>query len=386
MPTPPHGTLLLAHHALLSLCCTVLSGPAPAAPALSNPALAALSESASAPAGAACADVSGRLASTLELRLDNDLFGVGKQDQGYSDGVLVTATSGALSDIEAPSAHSCHWVATRWLARRLRAIGPDQSDRQHLSVSFTHAIFTPSARSQTALIAKDRPYAAALLLGLGYNARSGARLQASRMQVGIVGPSARGKNAQNATHKVIGDGPFLGWNNQLGDEGVFQLGHERLRRHVLNDPRQREGGWRRDGISRWGVSLGNLDSHLEIGGEMRMGRRLPDDFGTSPVRPLGLHLPSGTGVSAMTPADAWNAHGFISTQVRWVLRDISLDGNTFKSSHRVHKRSIVAQVGYGMAMTYGQWQVVIARYHRTREFRGQKELPIFGSISVSHPF
>ena len=88
----------------------------------------------------------------------------------------------------------------------------------------------------------------------------------------------------------------------------------------------------------------------------------------------------------MTTNEVVDAHGFFSAQARWVLRDITLDGNTFKSSHRVHKRSIVAQVGYGMAMTYGQWKVMLRRYHRTREFRGQKQLPIFGSISVSHPF
>ena len=87
------------------------------------------------------------------------------------------------------------------------------------------------------------------------------------------------------------------------------------------------------------------------------------------------------------PADAgFRAHGFARVEARWVMRDISLDGNTFKRSHRVDKQPLVAEFGYGLAMTHGAWKVVIARYHRTREFRGQKERPIFGSISVSRAF
>ena len=44
-----------------------------------------------------------------------------------------------------------------------------------------------------------------------------------------------------------------------------------------------------------------------------------------------------------------------------VLHDITLDGNTFKSSHSVDKRPFVADVGYGIAMTQGNWRIAIAR-------------------------
>jgi lipid A 3-O-deacylase len=87
-----------------------------------------------------------------------------------------------------------------------------------------------------------------------------------------------------------------------------------------------------------------------------------------------------------TAAGNWNGHLFVALDARWVLHDITLDGNTFKSSHSVDKRSLVADVGYGVAMTHGNWRIAIARYHRTREFRGQDEIPVYGTITVGRKF
>ncbi|KAG0752523.1 hypothetical protein G6F63_016623 [Rhizopus arrhizus] len=74
---------------------------------------------------------------------------------------------------------------------------------------------------------------------------------------------------------------------------------------------------------------------------------------------------------------------FVTTDAAWVIRDITLDGNTFRSSHSVDKRHVVAQGGYGMALTHGRWKFAVARYHSTREFYGQREAPVFGSFTIS---
>lgn len=73
---------------------------------------------------------------------------------------------------------------------------------------------------------------------------------------------------------------------------------------------------------------------------------------------------------------------FLALDARWVLHDITLDGNTFRSSHSVDKRAMVADLGYGIAAYVGDWRVALARYHRTREFRGQKEVPVYGTITL----
>ncbi|MFA4261132.1 DUF2219 family protein, partial [Xanthomonas perforans] len=68
---------------------------------------------------------------------------------------------------------------------------------------------------------------------------------------------------------------------------------------------------------------------------------------------------------------------------RWVIRDITLDGNTFRNSHSVDKRPFVGDVGYGLAVMYGRWKFALARYHRTREFDTQRETPVYGSFTIS---
>jgi len=66
-----------------------------------------------------------------------------------------------------------------------------------------------------------------------------------------------------------------------------------------------------------------------------------------------------------------------------VLRDITLDGNTFRRSHRVDRRPLVGEIGYGIGLTRGRWKFALARYHGAREFEGQKERPVFGSFTIS---
>src|SRR3546814_8984035 len=91
------------------------------------------------------------------------------------------------------------------------------------------------------------------MASFGYNARNGDRLRTTQLRVGIVGPSAQGKQVQNGWHKIIGTERFEGWDNQLHDEPVFQLVHERMRRW----PAVNADGWGWDAIAHWGGSVGN---------------------------------------------------------------------------------------------------------------------------------
>src|SRR5699024_12273064 len=112
----------------------------------------------------------------------------------------------------------------------------------------------------------------------------------------------------------------------------------------------------------------------------RIGMSLPDDLGSSAWRPAGDNLLSGA-VNA-----AWRAHVFVALDMRWVLRDITLDGNTFQRSHRVEKRAFVADVAYGVAAEKGPWRVELRRGQGSQEFVGQKERPVYGSVSVARRF
>ena len=46
----------------------------------------------------------------------------------------------------------------------------------------------------------------------------------------------------------------------------------------------------------------------------------------------------------------------------------------------------VVDIGYGIAADRGRWRIAFARYHRTREFAGQRQRPVFGSVTFTRGF
>ncbi|MCC8686180.1 lipid A deacylase LpxR family protein [Xanthomonas campestris pv. raphani] len=317
----------------------------------------------------------GRTPPAVNFRVDNDLFGGEDQDQGYSNGALLTLVSPNLVDY---TDDPCLPRTARWVNSYLERLHPGEFDQQNMVFSIGQAIFTPTDYTRRGVIPDDRPYAGILLASFGYNARNDAHLRTTQLQIGVVGPWAFAQEAQDAIHDALGDEKFQGWDNQLHNEPLINLVHERMRRWP-GDATVNADGWGWDAISHWGGSLGNMSTHLNAGGEVRFGWKLPDDFGSTPTRPAG----ENTAPSRLGRASGWSGHLFLTTDARWVIRDITLDGNTFRNSHSVDKRPFVGDVGYGLAVMYGRWKFAIARYHRTREFETQRETPVYGSFTIS---
>lgn len=311
----------------------------------------------------------------LNLRFDNDVFGGRRQDQNYTGGTVLTAQSPNLDSFDDP----CLPAPLRWVNRALTGLQPGGAEQRNVVYGLRQLIFTPGDRTRTDPIADDRPYAGMLLLSVGFHGRNGAALAATHLRLGIVGPAAQAERVQNFYHDALGLQRFQGWSNQLHNEPVVQLVHERMHRWSSEQP---ERGWGTDLIGHWGASLGNLATYVNAGAEWRLGWRIPDDFGSTPVRPAGEN---SAPIVAGSRSDA-TAHFFLTVDARGVLHDISLDGNSFGSSQRVDRRPWVADVGLGIALMRGHWKLALARYYRTREFVTQKDLPAFGSITISRRF
>lgn len=323
----------------------------------------------------ACTSGRTRLPPIVNLRVDNDVLG--GQDQGYSNGVQLTLVSPNLRDY---TNDPCIPRLARWVNTHLGALQSKTFEQQNMIATFAQGIYTPTDFSRSDLIEDDRPYVAALLVGLGYNAREGDQLRTTQLQFGLVGPAALGKQAQDAVHQFTGSEKFRGWGNQLENEPVFRLIHERMRRFSSSNGAH---GWGWDTIAHYGGSFGNLATYLNAGAEFRFGANLPDDFGSTPLRPAGENTaPTREPQSQYVPG----AHLFVTLDTRWVFHDITLDGNTFRDSHSVDKRHAVANIGYGVAFMRHRWKFALARYHGTREFDGQRETPVFGSFTISRAF
>lgn len=327
-----------------------------------------------------CKGERGRLAaaSTLNVRIDNDFFGGAGQDQGYSNGFLISSVSPNLVSYQNDP---CLPGSIEVLNRYLMWLQPGGYDEQNMVMGLSQVLFTPTDRTKAALIEEDRPYAAALLLSVGYNARSGDHLRTSQIRIGVVGPSALGEQVQNGAHKLLGQEPFDGWSNQLRDEPVLQLIHEHRWRWARAAS---ASGWGWDATGHLGGSLGNFATYGNSGLEWRFGYQLPDDFGTAPLRPAGENASPIS--EAVGRFDGLAGHMFLAVDGRWVLHDITLDGNTFRSSHSVDKRPLVADLAIGFAVTKGAWRFALARYYRTSEFDGQRDIPVYGTFTVGRRF
>ena len=205
-------------------------------------------------------------------------------------------------------------------------------------------------------------------------------MAATHLRLGIVGPSAQGEMAQDAVHHFFGRSRFAGWDNQLRDEPLLQLAHERAWRHQA-EPGNRGLAWDRTWFA--GGAIGSPSTYANAGVEFRFGRNLPDDFGSNPMRLAG----DGTApVLENAGGDGWNWHFFASLEARAVAHEVTLDGTLTRDSHSVDSRAGFAELGLGVVLSHGPWRLAGGHYRRSREFSGQREAPVYGSLSLSRRF
>ena len=218
------------------------------------------------------------------------------------------------------------------------------------------------------LVRDDRPYAAWLYHSLGYHIvvdESSLVIEASG---GIVGPWALGELLQNGWHDIMPGGPVEhanGWAHQLHHEPGLLLAVEYRRRFAL-------GRWA-DAIPRTAVVAGNVHAHWSVGGEVRLGFNLPEDFGCDLIR-------AGTG-NVVRPRAPFSFYLFGSMDGRAVARNIFLDGNSWQDSHSVRKRPLVWDLNAGLALNWRRFRLIYTQNYRSMEFYGQKGRDVFGSVS-----
>ncbi|TAG01631.1 MAG: lipid A deacylase LpxR family protein [Betaproteobacteria bacterium] len=315
-----------------------------------------------------------------KFTLDNDLFS--NRDQDYTNGVKMAWASPnvrnfADDDCLPPWLQQAGKLFTQFYSPTV--------EQGNVTVTLGQAMFTPRDSQATSLVVGDRPYAGWTYLGFGFNTRSAYRLDSYEVNLGVVGPWSRAKQSQDAIHRLRDIEQFQGWSNQLGNEFGAQLVFERKYRTDLFGRATGRSGLGVDVIPHYGVSLGNVATYINAGVEARFGWGLPDDFGTSPIRPAGDNAAPRVRDGVRQFDREVGAHVFVSLDGRLVARNIFLDGNTIRDSHSVKKERAVADVAVGVAGNIGVYKIAYVRVFRTREFAGQLNAPKYGSITISGP-
>ena len=305
---------------------------------------------------------------TFTVSSENDKYFAGT-DQHYTNGFKLTW----LGETDLNKSRPFVQLAARFIPW----MDPEHVD-WHYKVGFAlgQDTYTPGNTDTTALIPNDRPYAAWLYGSILLHAQLDNQLRLVELSVGVVGPSALGELTQNAWHDVIHVPHAEGWANQLHDEPGLQLSWER---------RYRTWQWAEaaglplgvDLILRHRVTLGNVATHLAGGAVVRLGWHMPADFGADLIRPGGGNAPNGGS------PERFSAYVYASGEARAVARDIFLDGNTWRASHSVDKRPVVADLNLGFVLHWPRFQLAYTQNYRTKEFYGQDRRDVFGSVGFS---
>ncbi|WP_411293326.1 lipid A deacylase LpxR family protein [Thiohalomonas denitrificans] len=337
-------------------------------------------------------------------RLENDLF-IGR-DQNYTNGVVFTAVS---HDIPGRLQTKCLPKPVRLHAKFIQLVNPgfwsdagDSAPTQNVIVKFGQSMFTPEDYTRTDLIPDDRPYAGLLYVGMSWNRRkheprsNREMLDTREVTFGVIGPLSLAEESQNVVHDMVGSERFAGWEHQLENEPALQLAMDRKFKEYRGTGAVTPG-FSADSISSLGLRLGNIETSATLGIEGRIGWNLPNDFGTYPIRPGAENRPpsasvhsSPSGTPSAAPRVRPGVQLFGTLEAKLVAHDFSLDGNLFRSSHRVTRRPWVAQASIGISVhglvSGNGVRLAVMRIYRSREFEEQQANQAHGSVALSIEF
>lgn len=315
---------------------------------------------------------------TFALTWENDAFC--RNDRYYTNGIQIHWISPDLTRRDNAT------FVPDWVRSLVAHLPPSSkaSARRAVSISLGQSIFTPDDLERTDLIHEDRPYAGLAYLTAGFHSRRQHVEDGMALTLGIVGEHSYARAAQEVAHEYIDGNEPKGWRHQLKDELVLELtGRRRMELARLNTPAGTTGDliWLLEG------GIGNLALFADTGLIVRGGWNLPRDFGHHPIR-YGFDSQGAMADAAPRPAekDRGGVHVFAGLVGSYVARNIFLDGNTFRESHRVNRKPWVGDALIGFGMHYGRWKLTYTHIFRSEEFDTQDNREVYGSLSVSFAF
>ena len=264
-----------------------------------------------------------------------------------------------------------------WQEGLLGAVYPDASEpevRTAVGYSLGQQIFTPDFIDRPDLRAEDDMTFAGWLYGsLALQRRREQVMDHLELRLGVIGPSALGEQSQSSLHHAF-DLSEPDWGNQLSDEPAVDLTYLR--------------GWRcgsvrlfddvhADVVLSGQASVGSVHNRAGASVMLRMGWRLPDDFG-----PARIDHPEAA--AALHPdyprLEADRIHGYVFTRATGsaVTTNRFLTGLTHEP--------IVGDLEIGAVVVYRRIELAYSQTFQTRAFEEQDGHDEYASVSISWRF
>ena len=328
----------------------------------------------------ACAqNETARDASTFTFYQENDIYA--GTDRGYTNGIKFSWVSADLTDYR-QNPHVPKWSYP--LIDALPFVN-EPGFQRNVSLSIGQNMYTPEDVEEEELIEGDRPYAGLSYLGIAFISRNSSRMDTLEFDIGIVGPHSYAEKSQKAVHKWTNSNYPQGWDNQIKDEPFLNIYYERKVKLLRST---NAGGIGYDLIPHAGCAVGNAYTAANAGAQVRWGWNLPNDFGTSFIRPgSDTNAPYDEQDPRFYPEHRqFGIHAFAAVDGSAVLRNIMLDGNLYRESYYVDKEPFVGRLLLGIGTIIHRFKITYAYVFITKEFETQDAPQAYGTITVSYTF
>ena len=302
---------------------------------------------------------------------ENDLFV--NTDRHYTQGIRLCYLTGDKL-IAAQDPDDEHFIERS--GRSMLAWGYDPKSYR-IGYEVGQNMYTPRDISLPGAQPNDRPYAGWLYFGLNLQRRGETGSGTPTMEnlsvlAGIIGPWSLAKEAQIWVHEIRGFGLPEGWHHQLKNEPALALRYQRFWLYRFG-PRYK---FNFDIIPDVGFSAGNPLTAAQVGGTVRLGWNIPDDFGVQ----YGEALSIVSGGPSPTRKSHWGFYAYAGASGRAVAYNTFIDGNMFRSSPGVSHEPLVADLRIGVVATSKYLEAGFSLINRTEEYQAQTERDAYGSM------
>lgn len=269
-----------------------------------------------------------------------------RSDDNYTQGLRITSQ-----------------VAHPWkLFARILGSPVDGESYATQQFAFGQAIYTPT-RYPIDPLPGQRPYAGWLYGELSTSIATGVRSRSFTTDLGVIGPQSLAGWVQNTFHEITRLGPPVpGWRHQLPFEpGLIVTYGEQYLVFESELPHGMSFAIAPD----WSASIGNVRTGTSVGARGRIGLHPEAPWGDTTARSFDFYIVVG-------------AHE------DWVLRNIFLDGSTFRSSAHTAALPFTSSYDIGPATRLFGYTIELRLTTQTREYRGGPVARFVGSVIVGH--
>jgi hypothetical protein len=253
--------------------------------------------------------------------------------------------------------------------------------RNFVGFTLGHEMYTPTDIEIRPAPADQQPYAGILFLDSAFYGMTDRSLHDLTLRLGLVGPASFAGETQRAIHRWIGSPIPQGWDDQLSNEPLLNVNYQWYRRLVRQTT---PGKPHYDVTSRLGGALGNYFTGGIAGVVVRVGYRLPDNYGAASLRTGGASRFVGLDPP---PRRKWKGYAFLGLSGFAVGRFLPADGNTVRDSPSVERDDFQANLASGFIIGYDRWLFSWT----LNNLAGLSDLQLspsedFGTVTVSYFF